>query len=123
MCIRDSLSGVSETHVAHYGDVWTPVWGLTGGLKQTLGRGHFHSALEVGGGLVGSQTYQRGPYLEDERRWSTSIQRDIDSAIYARFSFGGAGIRMVALPWRAPALGGSSYMVTLDFGLPALMTY
>lgn len=117
------LTGISETHAAHYGDVWTPSWGLTGALKQTLGRGHFHSAFEIGGGLVGSQTFQRGPYLDGERRWSTTVERDVDQAVYARFTFGGAGIRMVALPWRDENLGGASYMVTLDFGLPVLMTY
>lgn len=117
------LSGVSESHAVRYGDVWTPAWALTGGLKQTLGRGHFHSAVEVGGGLVGSQTFQRGPYLESERRWSTAVDRDSDPALYARFTFGGAGIRMVALPWRAQAVGGPSYMIALDFGLPVLATY
>lgn len=117
------LSGVSEDAAIRYGDIWTPAWALTGGLKQALGRGHFHSALEVGGGLVGSQTFQRGPYLETERRWSTAVERDVDQSIYARFSFGGAGIRMVALPWRDEALGGATYMVVLDLGLPALMTY
>ena len=117
------LSGVSETHAVRYGDVWTPAWALTGGLKQTLGRGHFHSAIDVGGGLVGSQTFRRGAYLESERRWSTTVERDADPALYARFSFGGAGIRMVALPWRDASLGGATYMVALDFGLPALVTY
>ncbi len=117
------FAGVSETHAAYYGDTWAPVWALSGGLKQTLGRGHFHTAIEAGGGLVGGQTIRRGPYLESERRWSTSVVRDIDPSVYARFSFGGAGIRMVVLPTRASDLGGASYLVALDFGLPPLATY
>ncbi len=117
------LNGATEADAAYVGEVWSPMWMLSGGVRQTLGRGHFHSAIELGAGLVGSQTLSRGDYLEGERRWTMAVERGTEPAAYARFSFGGAGVRMVVLPTRPSALGGASYLVALDIGLPPLATY
>jgi S1-C subfamily serine protease len=118
--IRDRLvlnagiiaSGPSET--------WRPAWETTAGLKQTLGRGHFSMALEVGAGFMG------GVISDDmsTRQPQSGLGRRVDHLYYLRMHLSSVGIRLMTLP-DGPASGGASptTMLVFDFGLPTLVTY
>ena len=112
------LSGVSESHAVRYGDVGRRL-GRSLGASSRRWDAVTSPAVEVGGGLEGSQTFQRGPYLESERRWSTAVDRDSDPALYARFTSAALASEWWRFPgvhrrWADPAT------IALDFGLPVL---
>jgi len=125
------LDGQSESDAAQYGFVWKPAWEVNAGLKQTLGRGHFSTAVEVGAGFIGSQTMSRVSVDSASSTARVSTQRRVDHMFYGRFLVGGMGIRVVYIP-DAPdsparegtALAGQPTMLLVfDFGLPTLATY
>jgi len=117
------LSGGTPSDAVQMGSVWSPVWETTVALRQSLGRGHFSTALEVGAGFLGSRSVYRTQYDEGSRLWRTGTSTHIDHQFFGRFLMGGTAIRAAMVPNRQNSLGGAIYLLALDFGLPTLLVY
>ncbi len=119
------LNGATASDAVQMGSVWAPVWETTVGLRQSLGRGHFSTAIEVGAGFLGSRSIYRTQYNEKARLWRTGTAQHVDHQFFGRFVMGGTAIRLAMVPGRKNrnTVGESIYLLALDFGLPTLAVY
>jgi len=80
------------------GSSWFPEYELTGALRQRFGRGLWSTALEVGGGVLGSQGYFSS-YDEESHVWSILPGLgEVGPSVHGRLLVGGIGLRVVVLP-------------------------
>lgn len=80
------------------GSSWSPAWELGGALRQRFGRGIWSTAIDLGGGLMGTDGY----LSEFDSATGTWVMRtgmaEISPTIGGRVHSGGLGMRITVLP-------------------------
>jgi S1-C subfamily serine protease len=111
------------------GSAWGPTFEVTGALRQRFGRGNWSTAVDVGGGLVGTQEWYAA-FNDVEHTWAvTRDPEELALAAFGRISFGGVGLRFMSLPMGRGSLvsNGSAtlkdptYMLAIDLDLPGVL--
>lgn len=98
--IRGALGMGSQTRglAMERGSSWAPAWELGGGLRQRLGRGIWSTAIDLNGGLMGTEGFI-GEFDPLTGTWAMQTgMPEISTTVGGRVSSGGMGIRITVLP-------------------------
>jgi hypothetical protein len=98
--IRGALGMGSQTRglAMERGSSWAPAWELGGGLRQRLGRGIWSTAIDLNGGLMGSEGFI-GEFDPLTGTWAMQTgMPEISTTVGGRVSSGGIGMRITVLP-------------------------
>jgi hypothetical protein len=80
------------------GSSWAPVWELGGALRQRFGRGIWSTAIDLGGGLMGTDGYI-SEFDAPTGTWALrSGIPEISPTVGGRIQSGGLGLRITVLP-------------------------
>ncbi|MGB0637940.1 MAG: S1C family serine protease [Myxococcota bacterium] len=80
------------------GHSWYPSFELTTALRQRFGRGTWSTAVDVGGGLMGTNGWFSS-FDEVDYTWTLVPGiGEVTPEVFGRVSLGGVGIRMIYLP-------------------------
>lgn len=111
------------------GSAWAPTYELTAALRQRFGRGNWSTALDVGGGLIGTQEWHAA-FDEVDHVWTVSRDpEELGLEAFWRISLGGVGVRFVTLPLGRGSLISTSqevqddpvFLLALDIDLPGVI--
>jgi len=110
------------------GFAWAPTFEVMAALRQRFGRGNWSTAVDVGGGLVGTEEWYAA-FDDVEHTWTvTRDPEEVALAAFWRVSFGGVGLRFMALPMgRGSVLSNGeeaqadpTFILAIDLDLPGV---
>jgi S1-C subfamily serine protease len=80
------------------GSAWAPTFEITAALRQRFGRGNWSTAVDVGGGLLGTEQWD-ADFDTENHTWTVARDpEEVALAVFWRIGFGGIGLRFVTLP-------------------------
>ena len=92
------LGADGRTLALEQGHSWYPSFELTTAVRQRFGRGTWSTAMDVGGGLMGTNGWFSS-YDETDHTWTIVPGiGEVTPQVFGRLSLGGVGIRMIYLP-------------------------
>ena len=111
------------------GSAWAPTFEVIGALRQRFGRGNWSTAVDVGGGLMGTQQWH-ADFDDEDHTWAMAREpEEVGLSTFWRIGFGGIGIRYVSLPLGRGSLvsNGSGtaadpvFLLAIDFDIPGVI--
>ena len=115
LVVQFALGGAraARSQAMEQGWAWAPTSELTAALRQRFGRGTWSSALDIGGGLLSSNTWS-SDFDPTEHTW-TFEQRPAETGVevFGRFHIGGLGLRYMVMPMGRASLASDSEAMKL----------
>ena len=133
-----AFSGSARGVAMERGSAWSPTFEATVALRQRFGRGNYSTAIDIGGGLMGTEEWAASFDPDAVPVWAVSrADEEVAVSLFGRVGFGGLGIRMVTLPMgrgsvlstpeaesmrlTGTTLDGPVYLLALDIDVPGVI--
>ena len=92
------LGSATRSLALERGSAWAPAWELTASVRQRFGRGLWSTAIDVGGGLMGTDGYI-SEFNADDGIWRLrGGMPEVAPSVGGRLHSGGLGLRINVLP-------------------------